>query len=104
MFAEAHKDDFVSDHGSKRNTHTTAKEDKKSNVKLKFKEMGVELKYVVVFPHVDFFNGRHPSQTFLGVVSCTLIDSRMKEGRGNPLLSVSGKQTKIPSFGRNAPR
>jgi hypothetical protein len=72
MFAEAHKADFVSDHGSKRNICTTAKEDKKMNMKLMFQEMGVELKYVVVFPHVDFFNGQQPGQTFLGVVSRTV--------------------------------
>jgi hypothetical protein len=55
MFAAAHNCDFLLDHSS-----TIQSADNKMTMKVKFGRMGIDLKWMVVFPNVDDCNGRHP--------------------------------------------
>jgi hypothetical protein len=49
-------------------------------MKTKFKEWGINLKWVALFPHIDDFNGWEPSHNFLGSVSCTVMDDNIIGG------------------------
>jgi hypothetical protein len=60
MFAAAHNCDSVSD-----NSSTIPSADNKMSVKVKFGRMKIDLKWVVVFPHVDDFNERHEGHHFI---------------------------------------
>jgi hypothetical protein len=57
MFSEAFKSNFAADHTSKRPIDSTSVMDNKSRMKEKFIEWGIKLKWVVLFPHLDGFNG-----------------------------------------------
>jgi hypothetical protein len=54
------------------------KESKKKQEKMKekFAQWGIDLKWVILFPHIDDFNARQPGQNFLGSVSKTVLIDR----------------------------
>jgi hypothetical protein len=47
----------------------------------KFAKWKIDLKWVVLFPHVDDFNARHSGQNFLGSVSRTIWLDRSRSHR-----------------------
>jgi len=82
MFARAWESDVVLDHDSKKTTFVTYKGTKRDHMKTMFWLWGIPEKYVIVFPHLDFFNSRAQGQNFLGVVSRTVcLDQNSLDGK-----------------------
>ena len=76
MYSSAHSAIIGVDHQTSRpqqvTKHASNNED---HMQAKFLGWGIDPKWVVLFPHVDDFNGRDAGQNFLGCVSRTVIDS-----------------------------
>ena len=76
MYAGARHAQFVADHGtSLPQQDMSCASNNKDQMKDKFVTWGIHLKWVILFPHVDDFNGRDPGQNFLGCVSQTVVAS-----------------------------
>jgi hypothetical protein len=65
---------FSSNHTSNTSTKQLlmANNDKKLEMVSHFQKWGIKLEWVVLFPHIDDFNGWHSGQNFLGCVSHTI--------------------------------
>jgi hypothetical protein len=72
MYTGAHDAHFVPDHQSNNPSSSPTGTDTMVSMKKKFSEWGVNLQWVVLFPHIDDFNGRDLGQNWLGAVSRTL--------------------------------
>jgi hypothetical protein len=72
MYTGAHDAQFVPDHQS--NIPCSSLQTTKDNGfnEKKFSKWGVNLQWVVLFPHIDDFNGHDVGQNWLGAVSRTL--------------------------------
>jgi hypothetical protein len=78
MFAGAHISGFGADHvgggrAMMQHSATPRADTTKEQMKVKFGKWGIDLKWVVLFPHVDDFNGREAGHNFLGSVSRTVV-------------------------------
>ena len=73
MVSGAHHLELGMDHASSRKQIATPGISKKDSMKAKFVRCGVQLKWVILFPHVNDFNGRDPGQNFLGFLSHTVV-------------------------------
>jgi hypothetical protein len=84
MFTGAHVAEIGADHSggniTVRQSPRKESQKNKDSMKTKFKEWGINLKWVVLFPHINDFNGREPGQNFLGSVSRTVIDDSIIGG------------------------
>jgi hypothetical protein len=76
MYSGAHNAIFGADHQiSRPQQGMTLGSKNKDHMKAKFLGWGINIKWVVLFPHVDDFNGRDAGQNFLGCVSRTVLDT-----------------------------
>jgi hypothetical protein len=75
MFSRSHKLAFGVDHSVPVATQQASwiTPTKKDKMKAKFHQWGVNDKFVILFPHIDDFNGRQPGHNFLGCLSRTLV-------------------------------
>jgi hypothetical protein len=75
MFTGAHHAQLVADHQSTNPSSSLTTKDTLLAMKNKLVEWGVDLQWVILFPHINDLNGHgDPRHNWLGVVSCTVND------------------------------
>ena len=78
-----HHAQLVADHQSKNPFSSLTTKDTLLAMKKKFVEWGVDLQWVILFPHIDDFNGRDPGHNWLGAVSRSVNDYHYLVGKMN---------------------